>query len=81
MPAPGLCGVCEHARVLENRRRSRFYLCELSRVDPRYPRYPPLPVLACIGFRPRSEEGAAAETPVEQSLDEHPLEEEREESP
>ena len=47
---PGLCGVCRHARVVESRTGSRFYLCELSKVLPQFPRYPPLPVLRCGGF-------------------------------
>ena len=47
---PGLCGGCVHARIVETARESRFVLCELSRTDPRFPRYPNLPVLACDGF-------------------------------
>jgi hypothetical protein len=47
---PGLCGGCVHARIVETARESRFLLCELSRTDPRFPRYPNLPVLACHGF-------------------------------
>lgn len=49
-PEPGLCGTCAHARVIENRRGSRFHLCERSRIDARYPRYPRLPVLECPGW-------------------------------
>ena len=33
--------------------RSTFYLCERSLTDPRYSKYPPLPVLACPGYEPR----------------------------
>ncbi len=51
-PEPGLCGRCRHARVVQTRTGSRFVLCELSRTDTRFPRYPPLPVLACAGFEP-----------------------------
>jgi hypothetical protein len=46
----GLCGVCRHHRVTGNRRGSRFYLCELSKTDARFPRYPALPVVRCAGF-------------------------------
>jgi hypothetical protein len=46
----GLCATCRHARVITSSRGSRFILCERSRFDPRYPRYPGLPVLACAGF-------------------------------
>jgi len=46
----GLCARCVHAHVIENRRGSRFYRCRLADVDPSFPRYPGLPVLACRGF-------------------------------
>jgi hypothetical protein len=50
---PGLCGTCRNARVIQSKRGSTFLLCELSAVDDRFPKYPPLPVLACIGWVPR----------------------------
>ncbi|MGH7624094.1 MAG: hypothetical protein ACREOJ_02110 [Gemmatimonadaceae bacterium] len=50
-PEPGLCGHCANARVVVNRRGSRFYRCALSDVDARFPRYPPLPVIRCAGHR------------------------------
>jgi hypothetical protein len=31
-------------------RGSTFYLCRRSFVDPRFPRYPAIPVMACAGF-------------------------------
>jgi hypothetical protein len=49
-PPPGLCDHCRHARQITSSRGSRFILCERSRFDPRFPRYPGLPVLACAGF-------------------------------
>lgn len=52
-PDPGLCGSCRHARVVENRKGSRFRLCLKSKTDPNFPRYPNLPVVACPGYRPR----------------------------
>lgn len=39
-------------RVVETKRGSRFYLCMLSEVDPRFPKYPGIPVLSCAGYRP-----------------------------
>lgn len=51
-PEPGLCSDCAFHRVVENARGSRFWLCERSRFDARFPRYPRLPVLACFGYRP-----------------------------
>jgi hypothetical protein len=52
-PPPGLCDRCRHARRITSGRASTFILCERSRIDPRFPRYPNLPVLACTGFEPR----------------------------
>lgn len=51
-PAAGLCADCAHARHIANRRGSSFLLCGLAATDPRYRRYPPLPVLRCPGYRP-----------------------------
>jgi hypothetical protein len=48
----GLCGRCAHAHVIHNDRGSRFYLCRLSAVDARFPKYPRLPVIQCTGFSP-----------------------------
>ncbi|HEX5851741.1 MAG TPA: hypothetical protein VFY36_01490 [Solirubrobacteraceae bacterium] len=51
----GLCETCVHLREVRNTRGSTFYLCERSREDPAYPRYPRLPVLECRGheLKPR----------------------------
>jgi hypothetical protein len=46
----GLCATCLHRREVRNTRGSVFHLCERSREDPAYPRYPPLPVLSCPGY-------------------------------
>ncbi|MEO6193635.1 MAG: hypothetical protein ABIS20_11535 [Thermoanaerobaculia bacterium] len=47
---PGLCASCEHLRLLASR-RSVFVRCGLAAVDPRFLKYPPLPVRACAGYR------------------------------
>lgn len=57
----GLCSICRHARVTGNRRGSRFYLCSRSAEDPRFRRYPPLPVVRCFGYDP--EEVGEPESP------------------
>jgi hypothetical protein len=54
-PAAGLCDSCRHQRVVRNTRGSSFSLCQRSRTDSRYPRYPRLPVLDCAGHEPRAE--------------------------
>jgi len=39
--------------LVRNTRGSEFSLCERSREDPDYPRYPRLPVVECRGYEPR----------------------------
>ncbi|MHB1225613.1 MAG: hypothetical protein ACYC2G_16420 [Gemmatimonadaceae bacterium] len=52
LPAPrvGLCATCRYVRRAGNRRGSVFYRCARAEHDPRFPKYPPLPVLRCIGY-------------------------------
>ena len=52
----GLCDDCLHQRIVRNTRGSVFSLCERSRSDPGYPRYPRLPVLECAGYEPRAQD-------------------------
>jgi hypothetical protein len=47
----GLCSDCLHARRLESARGSVFILCNLSLTDPRFPKYPRLPVLSCASYK------------------------------
>jgi hypothetical protein len=49
MTAAGLCASCVHRRVIRTR-HSTFYLCQRSFTDERFPKYPRLPVLQCIGY-------------------------------
>ena len=51
----GLCFACRYGRVIVSDRGSRFYFCERSKTDPRFPKYPPLPVVACAGYEPTPE--------------------------
>ena len=46
----GLCATCRHLKKNRNDRGSVFYYCRKSEQDPRYAKYPPLPVLACPGY-------------------------------
>jgi hypothetical protein len=48
----GLCGHCKHARVIKSSKGSEFTLCERSKTDPRYRKYPALPVIRCAGHEP-----------------------------
>jgi hypothetical protein len=49
----GLCNSCRYQRLVGNTRGSAFSLCEKSKEDPRFPKYPRIPVLACPGYEPR----------------------------
>lgn len=55
----GLCATCRHAEILSSR-SSTFLRCGMADVDPRFPRYPRLPVLACDGYERVPEGGAPA---------------------
>ncbi len=51
--AVGLCATCRWVRIASNKRGSVFYRClraDTDPPDPRFVRYPPLPVLACPGY-------------------------------
>jgi len=54
-PRAGLCDLCRHQRVVRNTRGSVFSLCERSRADPRFPKYPRIPVVTCPGFERAAE--------------------------
>jgi hypothetical protein len=49
-PKVGLCESCSHARRIESAKGSVFWLCERAKTDPRFRKYPPLPVLSCPGY-------------------------------
>lgn len=46
----GLCADCRFMRRIESDRGSLFYMCERSATDARFPKYPRLPVLQCVGY-------------------------------
>ncbi len=49
--SPGLCATCEHLRLAASA-RSVFVRCGLADRDPRYLKYPLLPVIVCPGWSP-----------------------------
>jgi hypothetical protein len=51
---PGLCGDCRHAERIESDRGSVFLRCQLALTDPRFPKYPRLPVLECSGYEKKT---------------------------
>jgi hypothetical protein len=57
----GLCTRCIHARSVESKRGSVFWLCERSSFDDRFTKYPRLPVLRCVGFEAVPDASGASE--------------------
>lgn len=53
----GLCQSCQHAKIIQNANRSRFYMCLLSNSNADFQRYPRLPVLTCSGYHPHNQTG------------------------
>jgi hypothetical protein len=64
-PPAGLCESCANVRIVDTRKGSRFYMCGLAEVDPRFPKYPRTPVLQCIGYVPAPAPETAAMEPGE----------------
>ncbi len=64
--AAGLCASCANVRIVDTRKGSRFYLCELSETDPRFPKYPRLPVHRCHGYQPAGDPEAVGTTAAEE---------------
>lgn len=53
----GLCQTCLHHSLVKNARDSEFHLCEKSKIDSSFPKYPRLPVHECKGFLSKSDNG------------------------
>jgi hypothetical protein len=47
----GLCAQCRHAQRVPAP-RTTYWLCRLAAVDPRFERYPRLPIRECVGHEP-----------------------------
>jgi hypothetical protein len=47
----GLCDTCIHQKLVKNTRGSTFSMCERSKTDKAFPKYPRLPVAKCRGYR------------------------------
>ena len=45
-----LCETCAWMRAVVTPKGSRFLLCQLSKSDPAYPKYPRQPVVRCSGY-------------------------------
>jgi len=45
-----LCETCFHRKEVVSGKGSRFLMCQLSKTDRRFPKYPPQPVIRCEGY-------------------------------
>lgn len=52
----GLCERCKHVQVVDSAKGSRFFLCMYAKIDPRYAKYPRLPVMACRAYEEKRED-------------------------
>ena len=59
-PPVGLCVDCISSRRVVSVRGSEFWLCVRSEKDPRFPKYPRLPVLECPGYERREKRGTSS---------------------
>ncbi len=46
----GLCEQCAHQRLVRSERNADYLLCEYSKTDPVFEKYPRLPVRTCSAF-------------------------------
>lgn len=46
----GLCEHCRYGKIVRTDRGGVFLLCRLHETDPRFAKYPRLPVLRCSGY-------------------------------
>jgi len=53
----GLCAGCLHARRV-GAPRAVYWMCRRALTDPRYEKYPRLPVLECPGYEERPGDGS-----------------------
>ena len=56
-----LCETCCRMREVITPKGSRFLLCELSKTNPAYAKYPPQPVVRCEGYQQKKADHTAKE--------------------
>ena len=50
----GLCDSCRHQKIIRSGRGSEFSMCLRHKTDPRFPKYPRIPVGRCPGYERRA---------------------------
>jgi hypothetical protein len=58
-PRVGLCVACRHAAHVPSSRGAVFWRCRLADTDPRFAKYPTLPIVACSGYEPGEDRSEA----------------------
>ena len=56
-----LCHTCRHMRAINSPRGSRFLLCRMSQEDERFAKYPPQPIVRCVGYEKVQQENGGQE--------------------
>jgi hypothetical protein len=56
-----LCEICSLVREVVTPKGSRFLLCQLSQINPAFPKYPPQPVVRCDGYEKKEQAGGSVE--------------------
>jgi len=51
-----LCNTCFHRKEIGSGKGSRFLMCEKSQTDRRFQKYPPQPIIECIGYEESRED-------------------------
>jgi len=56
---PSLCESCHHMKEVISGKAARFLLCQKYAADNRFQKYPPQPIVQCLGFEQnRGEKGS-----------------------
>ena len=63
-PSVGLCAACKHVHLVKSAKGSYFVMCNLAKTDPRFSKYPVLPVFHCPGYQPADPQ-VEADRPLE----------------
>jgi len=58
-----LCETCQRMQEIITPKGSRFLLCQLSKTNSDYPKYPAQPIVRCVGYQPRDKPMAPTSVP------------------
>jgi len=50
MWANSICNFCVFLRITKNERGGVFYMCQRSKIEAHFPKYPHQPMIKCAGF-------------------------------